>query len=97
MFVHIIATLIALVQLRKHKIGRWIPLGIFAMGVVSPITLGSVSSKFSEVQINKSLERKIVNIFLPVSLNICFGCSKEGSVSLRLKTVLLSTHNICFR
>ena len=62
MFVHIIATLIALVQLRKHKIGRWIPLGIFAMGVVSPITLGSVSSKFSEVQINKSLERKIVNI-----------------------------------
>ena len=46
MFVHIIATLIALVQLRKHKIGRWIPLGIFAMGVVSPITLGSVSSKF---------------------------------------------------
>ena len=47
MFVHIIATLIALVQLRKHKIGRWIPLGIFAMGVVSPITLGSVSSKFS--------------------------------------------------
>ena len=24
-------------------------------------------------------ERKIVNIFLPISFNICFGCSKEQS------------------
>ena len=24
-------------------------------------------------------ERKIVNIFLPISFNICFGCSKELS------------------
>ena len=24
-------------------------------------------------------ERKIVNIFLPTSFNICFGCSKEPS------------------
>ena len=24
-------------------------------------------------------ERKIVNIFLPISFNICFGCSKEPS------------------
>ena len=31
---------------------------------------------------------KIVIIFFPINLNICFGCSKE--------TVLLSTHNICF-
>ena len=28
---------------------------------------------------NKIFERKIVNIFLPISLNICFGCSKEPS------------------
>ena len=33
-------------------------------------------------QINKIFERKIVNIFLPISFNICFGCQ--------------STHNICF-
>jgi len=45
MFVHIIATLIAFCRLRKHKIGRWIPLGIFAVGVISPLTLGVVSSK----------------------------------------------------
>ena len=25
------------------------------------------------------VERKIVNIFLPISFNICFGCSKEPS------------------
>ena len=24
-------------------------------------------------------ERKIVNFFLPISFNICFGCSKEQS------------------
>ena len=27
----------------------------------------------------KNTERKIVNIFLPISFNICFGCSKEPS------------------
>ena len=26
----------------------------------------------------KKIECKIVNIFLPISFNICFGCSKEG-------------------
>ena len=26
-----------------------------------------------------NFERKIVNIFLPISFNICFGCSKEPS------------------
>ena len=28
---------------------------------------------------HRFFERKIANIFLPVSLNICFGCSKEPS------------------
>ena len=41
----------------------------------------------------KNSERKIVNIFLSISLNICFGFSKEQSL---IETVLLSTHNICF-
>ena len=27
----------------------------------------------------QNFECKIVNIFLPISLNICFGCSKEPS------------------
>ena len=30
--------------------------------------------------INKIFECKIVNIFLPISFNICFGCSKEPSL-----------------
>ena len=25
----------------------------------------------------QNLERKIINIFLPISFSICFGCSKE--------------------
>ena len=29
--------------------------------------------------LNKIFERKIVNIFLLISFNICFGCSKEPS------------------
>ena len=31
------------------------------------------------VWISKQFERKIVNIFLTMSFNICFGCSKEPS------------------
>ena len=31
------------------------------------------------VQISNLIECKIVIIFLPISLNICFGCSKEIS------------------
>ena len=40
---------------------------------------------------NNSFERKIVKIFLPNSLNICFGTQKN---SLN-ETILLSTKNIC--
>ena len=29
--------------------------------------------------VNNIFERKIVNIFLPITLNICFSCSKEPS------------------
>ena len=29
--------------------------------------------------LDKNFEHKIVNIFLPSSFNICFGCSKEPS------------------
>ena len=32
-----------------------------------------------QVPISKLFERKIVIIFLPISLNTCFGCSKEPS------------------
>ncbi|KAK6174403.1 hypothetical protein SNE40_017688 [Patella caerulea] len=44
MFVHIIAALISFCRLRKHKIGRWIPAGVLAMGVLSPLTGGVVTS-----------------------------------------------------
>ena len=42
--------------------------------------------------VNKIFERKIVNISLPISFNICFGCPKKRLIV----TLLLSTHNICF-
>ena len=41
---------------------------------------------------NKIFEHKIVNIFLPISFNMCFECSKNRLVEM----ALLSTHNICF-
>ena len=37
-------------------------------------------------------ERKIVNIFLPISFSICFGARKNRHI----ETVLLSTHIVCF-
>ena len=40
----------------------------------------------------ENVQRKIVSIFLPISLNMCFGCSKDRFI----ETVILSTHNICF-
>ena len=33
----------------------------------------------SQSRKQKEIERKIVNVFLPISLIICFGCSKEPS------------------
>ena len=33
----------------------------------------------TQVKINTHFERKIVNIFLTIGFNICFGCSKERS------------------
>ena len=38
-----------------------------------------LSHMLKVIGINKKFERKIVNIFLPISLNISFGCSKEPS------------------
>ena len=42
--------------------------------------------------VKQFLQRKIVIIFLPISINICFGAQKNRLI----ETVLLSTHNICF-
>ena len=33
----------------------------------------------TKVKINTFFKFKIVNIFIPISFNICFGCSKEPS------------------
>ena len=35
--------------------------------------------KKTQVYIKKIFERKIVNIFLLISFNICFGCSNKPS------------------
>ena len=41
---------------------------------------------------HRFFQRKIVNIFIPISYKICFGCLKKRLI----ETVLLSTQNICF-
>jgi len=47
--VHAVASAIAFCRLRSHKIGRFIPVAILAMGIIWPITAGAVTSmcKFS--------------------------------------------------
>jgi len=42
--VHFVAAAIAFGRLRKHKYGRFIPLGILLMGFLSPLTGGVVTS-----------------------------------------------------
>lgn len=42
--VHFVAAAIAFSRLRRHKIGRFVPVMIFGMGLLSPITGGAVTS-----------------------------------------------------
>ena len=46
---------------------------------LQPGSMPQVVSFESTVGLDKMFEHKIVNIFLPISFNICFGCSKEPS------------------
>ncbi|XP_019876878.1 transmembrane protein 170A [Aethina tumida] len=43
-FVHTAAGLIAFLTLRKHKFGKFFPIGILLMGVITPAVTGIVSS-----------------------------------------------------
>ena len=45
---------------------------------------------------NKILESKIVNIFLLISFNICFGCSKDGSFEYPQHVFWLRNKKIIF-
>ena len=45
------------------------------------------------IEINKIFEHIIVNTFLPIKFNICFGCSKELS---HRDGSFEYTHKICF-
>ena len=42
-------------------------------------TNGNLMKVESIAVLNKIFQSKIVNIFLPINFNICFGCSKEPS------------------
>jgi len=42
--VHSVASAIAFCRLRSHKIGRFIPVAILAMGIIWPITGGAITS-----------------------------------------------------
>jgi len=42
--VHTVAGAIAFCRLRSHKIGRFIPVAILAMGIIWPLTAGAITS-----------------------------------------------------
>ena len=44
----------------------------------APVNTHDALYRLTGFQLSKNLGRKIVNIFLILSLNICFGCSKES-------------------
>ena len=58
----------------------------------------SLRPRFSLVQINTlgGGGGKIVNIFLSISFNICFGCSKDGSFEYPQHMFWLRNKNINF-
>ncbi|KAL0270559.1 UNVERIFIED_CONTAM: hypothetical protein PYX00_007931 [Menopon gallinae] len=44
LFVHVVAAVIAFGTLRKHKFGKFFPIFIIVMGIITPATCGAVSS-----------------------------------------------------
>ena len=59
---------------------------------MSAQVLLNLFNELAKIQIGTFYEHKNVIIFLPINLNMCFGCSKEPSQW----KVLLSIHNIYF-
>ena len=51
--------------------------GIIVMQINGPVQRDFTT--YPKIQISKFIERKIIIIFLPINLNMCFGCSKEQS------------------
>ena len=49
--------------------------------ILSPIghDLPGIASFLHRFRLNKMFKRQILNTFLPIRFNICFGCSKEPS------------------
>ena len=47
----------------------------FRHGGVIPVHANTNKQVFKQIQIRKFYECKIVIIFLPINLNVCFGCS----------------------
>ena len=56
------------------------------------IDKNTFSSVSPQVQTSQFILLKILNLFLPISLNMCFGCSKEPSQW----NGILILYNICF-
>jgi len=44
--VHLIASIIAIVSLKSHKIGRWYTILIILAGIITPIVPSALTSKF---------------------------------------------------
>ena len=49
---------------------------IYTCSELRVLQVNWIKKSVAQVQINKNFLRKNVNIFLPISFNICFGCSK---------------------
>ena len=62
------------INLNFHHGSVWKPeMQIFSAFSYVPFTFIGIH------RFNKKFQRKIINIFLPINLNICFGWSKEPS------------------
>ena len=94
---------VCLYVLRGHLLGKGWPLGSrlwcllwvchFPIGILGQVwyLIVSIPDLCNLTYLDKQkIERKIGNIFLPTSFNICLGAQKNHLI----ETVILSTHNI---
>ena len=74
----VLNNLVISVSLRFNKLSILLlhKASVHCLASVKP---GSENKHIPQVEINQTIQRKIVNIFLSINFNMCFGCSKELS------------------
>ena len=78
----------------KLLLNRWLKYSLRNAFLDEIFFLGRTMSRDHWSRLTFFFLRKMVNIFLSISYNICFGCSNICLIEMGIS--ILSTRNICF-